>query len=99
MENKLYPIIKWAGGKEKELPIILANLPESFENYYEPFVGGGAVFTSIKANKYFINDKSSELIDLYNCIKNHDTNFFLYSNTIINLWNKVLDISDSHKEL
>ncbi len=99
MENKLCPIIKWAGGKEKELPIILSHLPESFENYYEPFVGGGAVYTSIKANNYFINDKSSELIGLYKGIKNQDANFFLYSNEIVNLWKKVIDISDNHKEL
>ncbi|RPI82159.1 MAG: hypothetical protein EHM41_19040 [Chloroflexi bacterium] len=37
------PIIKWTGGKELELPVILPNLPTSFNHYYEPFVGGGAV--------------------------------------------------------
>ena len=42
--------IKWAGGKEKELPIIMDNLPEHFDRYVEPFVGGGAVLFSLKHN-------------------------------------------------
>lgn len=37
---KLSPILKYPGGKEKELKYILPNLPESCKNYYEPFVGG-----------------------------------------------------------
>ncbi len=99
MENRLSPIIKWAGGKEKELPIILSNLPKEFNNYYEPFIGGGAVFTSINANKYFINDKSSELIDLYTRIKTQDGEFFLYSNTIMKLWTDVISVNKQHNEI
>lgn len=38
------PIIKWAGGKEKELAYIKENVPNKIERYIEPFVGGGAVF-------------------------------------------------------
>lgn len=60
--KKLYPILKWAGGKEQELKYIIPNLPSNFSNYYEPFVGGGAVYTALQANEYFINDKSEELI-------------------------------------
>ena len=37
--ERLKPFIKWAGGKEKELPIILNNLPSNFDRYIEPFVG------------------------------------------------------------
>ena len=40
------PIIKWAGGKEKELAYIKENVPNKIERYIEPFVGGGAVFSS-----------------------------------------------------
>ncbi|MDO9542082.1 MAG: DNA adenine methylase, partial [Kiritimatiellia bacterium] len=63
--KRLYPILKWAGGKGQELKYILPKLPVTFDNYYEPFVGGGAVYTAIKSKKYFINDKSKELISLY----------------------------------
>ena len=42
--KKLSPLIKYPGGKGKELTEIIPNLPVFSENYYEPFVGGGAVF-------------------------------------------------------
>lgn len=38
------PFIRWAGGKSKLLPRILPYVPERIRNYYEPFLGGGAVF-------------------------------------------------------
>ena len=75
-EKKLEPIVKWAGGKEKELKYILPNLPSSFKNYFEPFVGGGAVYTAIQSEKSFINDKSEELINLYKIIKSNQRNDF-----------------------
>ena len=65
---KMKPFIKWAGGKEKELPIILENLPKKFERYIEPFVGGGAVYFALNKPNSIINDKSDELINLYNFI-------------------------------
>lgn len=74
--ERITPIIKWAGGKESELKHILPNLPERFERYFEPFVGGGAVYFSINANELFINDKSTELITLYKLVKNGDKEFF-----------------------
>ena len=67
--------IKWAGGKEKELPIILSNLPDKFERYIEPFVGGGSVYLNINCDKSIINDKSDELILLYSVIKNNNQKF------------------------
>ena len=47
----LSPLIKWPGGKEKELGVIFAYAPRAFTNYYEPFVGGGAVFTAFPAKR------------------------------------------------
>lgn len=85
MHTGLQPIIKWPGGKEKELKYILPNLPQ-FNRYFEPFVGGGAVFMAIKANKYFINDYSSELISLYNYIATRDKQFFRYAELIDDSW-------------
>ena len=81
----LQPIIKWAGGKEKELKYILPNLPQ-FKRYIEPFVGGGSVFTAINAEEHYINDLSSELISLYKYIATSDTTFFNYANAINNTW-------------
>jgi len=86
LENRLSPILKWAGGKEQELKYIHPAIPKKFNNYYEPFIGGGAVYFSINANKLFINDKSHELIDLYNTIKKEDKLFFNVMNEIIYNW-------------
>ncbi len=85
--RKLYPILKWAGGKEQELKYILPNIPDNFIDYYEPFVGGGAVYTAVHASQYFINDKSDELISLYQSITNGDRqNFFNAIDHIIRNW-------------
>lgn len=72
----LEPILKWAGGKEKELKYILPHTPPFFDNYYEPFVGGGSVFCAMSANRLFINDFSKELISLYRGISQGDKNLF-----------------------
>jgi len=67
--------IKWAGGKEKELPIILENLPEHFTRYIEPFVGGGAVLFDIllkyDLEEFYISDINKELIDTYQVIRDN----------------------------
>lgn len=55
--EKLTSLLKWAGGKEKELKHILPLIP-SFNSYYEPFVGGGAVLFAIQS------PKSSSMINL-----------------------------------
>lgn len=73
-------ILKWPGGKEKELPIIQKYMPEYTGRFIEPFVGGGAVFFNVDNEQCYINDKSYELINLYNCIKrkNADMINFMY---------------------
>ncbi|MDD2870604.1 MAG: DNA adenine methylase [Candidatus Gracilibacteria bacterium] len=86
-KNNLSPLLKRAGGKEQELKYIIPALPEKFNNYYEPFVGGGAVYFSLEANKYFINDKSEELIGLYKIITSNDRDdFFGVLDEIIHNW-------------
>lgn len=94
--RKLYPILKWAGGKEQELKYIIPNLPNSFENFYEPFVGGGAVYTAISATHYFINDKSDELILLYKSIRGCDTVFFDSIAEIIHNWELLSKVVDNN---
>lgn len=69
------PVIKWAGGKEQELKYILPNVPDNFVRFIEPFVGGGAVYFSMKNKDMLINDKSAELTSLYNNIKYKNKSF------------------------
>lgn len=84
--SNIKPFIKWAGGKEKELPIILKNLPSSFDRYIEPFVGGGAVYLNINCKNSIINDKSDELMLLYKVIKKGDKDFIKSLNDINKNW-------------
>ena len=94
----LSPIIKWPGGKEKELKYIIPNMP-SFERFFEPFVGGGSVFMGINAKEYYINDFSKELIDLYRCISTQNSNFFKYVGSIDMSWNNSRAFFQSHLEI
>ncbi|HSX35945.1 MAG TPA: DNA adenine methylase [Patescibacteria group bacterium] len=59
------PFVKWLGGKTKLLPQLTDLLPESYNKYYEPFVGGGALFFSLKPARAVINDLNPHLINLY----------------------------------
>jgi DNA adenine methylase len=93
--EKLAPFIKWAGGKEQELKHILPLVPP-FEDYYEPFVGGGAVFFSVQARRAFLNDKSPELVNLYRVIARQDEAFFLTLDTLSSGWQEVSQLVDSH---
>lgn len=60
------PFVKWAGGKRQLLPAILKRLPKKMGTYFEPFVGGGAVFFALAHRKAFdravINDVNKELM-------------------------------------
>lgn len=88
MTSNLNPMLKWAGGKEQELKHIHPAMPKDFDRYFEPFVGGGSVYFSIGLNnKKIINDKSDELIRLYKCVAEKNSNFFEVMEEIIHNWN------------
>lgn len=94
----LSPIIKWPGGKEKELKYIIPNAPV-FERLIDPFVGGGSVYMGLNAKEYCINDFSSELIDLYRCIESSNKDFFRYTEMMDESWNKSVSFFKSNQQL
>lgn len=63
------PFLKWAGGKQQLLPAILDRLPERCATYYEPFIGGGAVFFALAARGAFrravLADGNADLVSAY----------------------------------
>lgn len=65
------PIIKYRGGKSKEIPQILPHIPHFTGRYFEPFFGGGALFFHLAPNNAVINDINKNLIDFYNEVKNN----------------------------
>ena len=93
---KTNTLLKYPGGKTKELSIIHQYIPSNFENYYEAFVGGGSVFFSIEAKNYFINDKSTELIDLYKMIKEENQMFLKYVKRINKDWKLLDEVCEKH---
>lgn len=64
------PVIKWCGGKSAIVPQLLPLFPSSFNRYFEPFMGGGAVFLSLDIKcPAFLNDINREIIELYEVIR------------------------------
>lgn len=69
-KNKLVaPVLKWVGGKRQLIAQITELLPSSYATYYEPFIGGGAVFFHLQHKKVVINDFNSELVNVYKTIQ------------------------------
>ncbi len=73
MTIKPKPFIKWVGGKRSIINELLKFIPKEITNYYEPFVGGGALFFEIHDKVYFsyLSDMNVDLIVTYNVIKNN----------------------------
>lgn len=69
--NMAVPVVKWAGGKRQLIPDITKRLPEQMGTYYEPFFGGGALFFNLSPKKAVINDFNSQLVNVYEQIKNN----------------------------
>lgn len=65
----LQPFLKWAGGKRQLLPDIRKHIPPQRKNYFEPFVGAGAVLFDLRPKMAHINDTNAELVNCYKVIK------------------------------
>lgn len=59
------PIIKYRGGKSKEIPEFLRFIPNDYERYIEPFLGGGAVYFELEPEHAIINDINGRLVEFY----------------------------------
>ena len=73
--SNVAPFVKWAGGKRQLLPQIKERMPEKYNNYYEPFVGGGAVTFELLPTNAIINDINKALINAYRQICNEPKAF------------------------
>lgn len=92
----LNPIIKWSGGKSDEIKNFISYIPNDYNIYLEPFIGGGAVFFHLKPKKSAISDVHTELIDFYKSLANNkgkEIYNFMKSNP--NEENKYYEIRDT----
>ena len=80
--SKVAPFVKWAGGKRQLLPQIKERMPEKYNNYFEPFVGGGAVVFGLLPENALINDINKALINAYRQICNEPDMFLKVINKL-----------------
>lgn len=66
------PIVKWAGGKRQLIDKLLEYMPERYNAYYEPFIGGGALLFELMPPVATINDVNEELLAIYRCLQNEE---------------------------
>ena len=59
------PFVKWAGGKRQVIDELKKYVPDEFDTYYEPFIGGGALLFELSPKRAVINDSNKELMNVY----------------------------------
>lgn len=63
------PFLKWAGGKSRLIAQYQPFLPQAFDTYYEPFLGGGALFFYLRPQRAVLSDINPELVNVYTCVR------------------------------
>lgn len=85
--SSVAPFVKWAGGKRQLITQIRERMPEKYNDYYEPFIGGGAVIFDLLPANALINDINKALINTYRTICNEPDAFLIEVNRLDNdMW-------------
>ena len=87
----MQPFVKWAGGKRQLIPAINERLPKDFNTYYEPFIGGGALFFSVKPQKAIIGDVNTALINTYKQIRTDSNSLMTLLDTLTTEHNEAIN--------
>jgi len=69
IREPITPFLKWAGGKRWLLEKLRSDLPKKFGTYYEPFLGGGAIFFGLRPDRAVLSDINTDLIQTYEAIR------------------------------
>lgn len=73
MLDRAVPFLKWAGGKRQLVPRLVALAPERIDTYYEPFMGGAAMFFALAERGRFsravLSDANAELVSCYRTLQ------------------------------
>lgn len=88
---ELSPFVKWAGGKRQLLNELMTRVPLEFNNYLEPFLGGGTLLLNLQPKSASVNDINSQLINVYRAIKSDASELIRAVGD--------LDLIDSNKEV
>lgn len=90
-------LLKWPGGKTREISHIENGIP-SFDRYVEPFFGGGALYFHLKPQKALVNDISSDLIEFYRLVQQQDPQLREYLLGYNKLLRALIALCDDHAE-
>ena len=71
LQQETYPIVKWVGGKRQLMFELLKNMPKEYNRYFEPFIGGGALFFELQPDNAYISDMNGELINHYQVVRDN----------------------------
>lgn len=68
---KAQPFLKWAGGKTQLLNELIKRVPVKYNVYFEPFIGGGALYFAIAPNEAVIADINDDLVNTYLAVRDN----------------------------
>ena len=71
----LRPFLKWAGGKRWLASAYPYLFPKDYDRYFEPFLGGAAVFFSLRPKKSILSDANERLIECYRALRDEPAAF------------------------
>lgn len=92
----LQPVIKWSGSKRNQANEIIKTFPKNYNEYYEPFIGGGSILGALNPEKAIAGDTCAPLIELWNKIKNNPKDL---SKNYENNWLKLQKDHDYYYEV
>jgi len=75
------PFLKWVGGKRSILPELLKRVPEDFEGYHEPFMGGGALFFALQPEEAYLSDVNFHLVITFKAVRDNLSDVIKYLKT------------------
>lgn len=82
----MLPFFKYSGGKRREAPVVDRLKPEKFDTFYEPFLGGGAIWLHFEHDKNVVNDNYPDVMNFYNVLKNDTLKFVSQINALSNAY-------------
>jgi DNA adenine methylase len=63
------PFIKWVGGKRQLLPVLRKHIPVTYNHYWEPFIGGGALLFDLQPSRATLSDLNPGIVNAYTVIR------------------------------
>jgi DNA adenine methylase len=85
------PFFKWSGGKRREAPVVRRFKPSQFDTFYEPFLGGGAIWLDLEHDKNVVNDSYADVMNFYRVLKSDTHRFVKAINDLSSAYSKEME--------